>query len=65
MLDVTMNYILIMDVLQTTCNLFDYPLGPILRQHFHLVDAQVVHEVATLCQFRDQVSILVLSERLD
>ena len=65
MLDVTMNYIILVDVFQTTCNLFDYPLRPIFRQHVHLVDAQVVHEVAALCQFRDQVSILVLSERLD
>lgn len=65
MFHVSMHDIILVDVAQTACNLLYYALSPVLRQHFDLVDAQVVHQVAPLCQLCNYIGELALTERLD
>lgn len=60
-----MDYVILVNVLEPGCYLLYYTLCPVLWQHFNLVDAQVVHEVASFRQFGHDVCVLTLSEGLD
>ena len=62
---VAMDDVTIVNVPQSGCYLFYYSLGPVLWQHLNLIDAEVVHKVASLGQLGDNVGELTLSKGLD
>lgn len=62
MFHVSMDYIILVNVLKSDCYLLYYTLCPVLWQHFNLMNTQVVHEVTSFRQFGHDVCMLTLSE---
>ena len=60
-----MYYVILVNVLEPGGYLLYYTFCPVLWQHLNLMDAQVVHEVATFRQFSHDVCKLTLAEGLD
>jgi len=64
MLHIAMHNVILMNVFKPICYLLDDTFCPVLGQHLSLMNAEVVHQIATFSKFRDDVSELVLSEGL-